>query len=104
MFKRTLIVLAASGLLVGLASPASADDAFGFDPYNVENPNGKEVAQTHAGVGDALGFDPWQVAGTYEPERNTEIAEQSEGSGDENPNLAHGYGYGDPAFGLQVGA
>lgn len=103
MFKRSLIILAASGLIIGVSSPASADNDFGFDPWYVENPNGKEVEQTHAGVGNAFGFDPWQVAGTYEPQRNTQIAESRESAPQENPNLKLGYGYGDPAFGLQVG-
>jgi hypothetical protein len=104
MFKRSLIILAASGLIIGVSSPASADNDFGFDPYYVENPNGKEVAQTNAGVGDAFGFDPYQVAGTYEPQRDTQVASGSESSESSGEIGQLGHWSEDPAFANQVSA
>ncbi len=104
MFKRSLIILAASGLILGVSSPASADNDFGFDPYYVENPNGKEVEQTHAGIGNAFGFDADQVAGTYDPQRDTQTASGSDGSESYSENEQLGHWSVDPAFANQVSA
>jgi hypothetical protein len=104
MFKRSLIILAASGLLVGVSSPASADNDFGFDPYYVENPNGKEVAQTNASASDSLGFDPWYVAGSYEQKSDTQIAGDEGQTDPSRKNAQLGHAYADPAFGQQADA
>ena len=78
MFKRSLIILAASGLIIGVSSPASADNDFGFDPY--------------------------QVAGTYEPQRDTQTASGSDGSESSGEIGQLGHWSEDPAFANQVSA
>jgi hypothetical protein len=66
MLKRTLVTLASATALAAGAAPVLADSAQGFDPDYVENPNGREVTQTHQPAATALGFDAWYVPGQVE--------------------------------------
>jgi hypothetical protein len=66
MTKRILVTLASLAALAATAAPAVADTGLGFDPYYVENPNGREVAQTHRSTSTALGYDAWYVPGQVE--------------------------------------
>ena len=103
MFKRSLIILAASGLFAGVSAPVFADNSIGFDPDYVLNPNGKEVAQTQASASDTLGFDPWYVVGDYD--RPTQVARESDGSKSaEQAPIQMGHAYGEAAFGPQADA
>ena len=102
MFKRSLIILAASGLFAGVSAPVFADNSIGFDPDYVLNPNGKEVEQTHASAADALGSDPWYVVGSYEQKSDTQIADERTDPSRENVQMGHAYA--DPAFGEQADA
>jgi|PlaIllAssembly_1097288.scaffolds.fasta_scaffold68545_2 hypothetical protein len=104
MFKRSLIILAASGLFAGVSAPVFADNSIGFDPDYVLNPNGKEVAQTNASASDSLGFDPWYVAGSFEQKSDTQIAGDEGQSDPSRENVQLGHAYADPAFGQQADA
>lgn len=100
MFKRSLFILTASGL-VAVSANVSAGNSIGYDADYVLNPNGKEVPQTHSGVGQAFGFDPWYVPGDYQ--RPTQYAAPSNAApSKEEPRIQAGHAYSDPAFGFQA--